>query len=158
MQMKILGAGVLLMLGWLWFYLFVRQFLFNFFTAYPLIKKMQQAQQDLIAIGAKRYTTVSVISCGVVCAIVVAVVLIFCPWYFTACFFGGALVALFMYLPLLGPQNRDMFDAFYTKYYSFVPDDELRTAMFNKKTGQMKVRLHDMGVSDAFIPEFKKKA
>ena len=158
MQMKILGAGVLLMLGWLWFYLFVRQFLFNFFTAYPLIKKMQQAQQDLIAIGAKRYTTVSVISCGVVCAIVVAVVLIFCPWYFTACFFCGALVALFMYLPLLGPQNRDMFDAFCTKYYSFVPDDELRTAMFNKKTGQMKVRLHDMGVSDACIPEFKKKA
>ena len=158
MQMKILGAGVLLMLGWLWFYLFVRQFLFNFFTAYPLIKKMQQAQQDLIAIGAKRYTTVSVISCGVVCAIVVAIVLIFCPWYFIACFFGGALVALFMYLPLLGPQNRDMFDAFCAKYYSFVPDDELRTAMFKKKTGQMKVRLHDMGVSDAFIPEFKKKA
>ena len=52
MQMKILGAGVLLVLGWLWFYLFVRQFLFNFFTAYPLIKKMQAAKEDLIAVGA----------------------------------------------------------------------------------------------------------
>ena len=66
MQMKILGAGVLLVLGWLWFYLFVRQFLFNFFTAYPLIKKMQAAKEDLIAVGAKRYTGVSVASCAVV--------------------------------------------------------------------------------------------
>ena len=157
MQMKILGGGALLMAGWLWFYLFVRQFLFNFLTAYPLIKRMQAAQEDLIAIGAKRYTTVSVISCAVVCAIVIAIVVAFCPWYFIACFFVGALVALFMYLPLLGPANRDMFDAFCMKYYSFVPDDELRTAMYNKKPSQMKVRLHDMGVSDAFIPEFKSK-
>ena len=157
MQMKILGAGALLMVGWLWFYLFVRQFLFNFLTAYPMIKRMQAAQEDLIAIGAKRYTTVSVISCAVVCAIVIAIVVAFCPWYFITCFFVGALVALFMYLPLLGPANRDMFDAFCMKYYSFVPDDELRTAMYNKKPSQMKVRLHDMGVSDAFIPEFKNK-
>ena len=158
MQMKILGAGALLMVGWLWFYLFVRQFLFNFLTAYPMIKRMQAAQEDLIAIGAKRYTTVSVISCAVVCAIVIAIVVAFCPWYFIACFFGGALVALVMYLPLLGFTNRDMFDAFCMKYYSFVPDDELRTAMYNRKPSQMKVRLHDMGVSDAFIPEFKKKS
>ena len=157
MQMKILGAGALLMVGWLWFYLFVRQFLFNFLTAYPMIKRMQAAQEDLIAIGAKRYTTVSVISCAVVCAIVIAIVVAFCPWYFIACFFVGALVALFMYLPLLWPTNRDMFDAFCMKYYSFVPDDELRTAMYNRKPSQMKVRLHDMGVSDAFIPEFKNK-
>lgn len=156
MQMKILGAGALLMVGWLWFYLFVRQFLFNFFTAYPLIKKMRAAQDELIAIGAKRYTTVSVISCAVVCAIVIGIVVALCPWYFTACFFGGALVALFMYLPQLGPRNRAMFDTFCSAYYRFVPDDELRTAMYNRKPSQMKVRLHDMGVSDAFIPEFKK--
>ena len=56
MPMKILGAGALLMAGWFWFYLFVRQFLFNFFTAYPLIKGMQAAKDDLIAIGARRYT------------------------------------------------------------------------------------------------------
>lgn len=156
MQMKILGGGVLLMLGWLWFYLFVRQFLFNFFTAYPLIKGMQAAKEDLIAIGARRYTAVSTVSCAVVCAIVIAIVSIFCPWYFILCFFVGAIVALVMYLPLLGPKNRAMFDSFCTTYYRFVPDDELRTAMYNKKPSQMKVRLHNMGVSDAFIPEFKK--
>lgn len=156
MQMKILGAGVLLVLGWLWFYLFVRQFLFNFFTAYPLIKKMQAVKEDLIAVGAKRYTGVSVASCTVVCVIVIVLVAVLCPWYFVICFFAGALVALFMYLPLLGPKNRDMFDSFCSTYYRFVPDDELRTAMYNKKPSQMKVRLHAMGVSDDFIPEFKK--
>ena len=93
MQMKILGAGALLMVGWLWFYLFVRQFLFNFLTAYPMIKRMQAAQEDLIAIGAKRYTTVSVLSRAVVCAIVIATVVAFGPWYFIACAFGGALVS-----------------------------------------------------------------
>ena len=112
MPMKILGAGALLMAGWFWFYLFVRQFLFNFFTAYPLIKGMQAAKDDLIAIGARRYTAVSVASCAVVCAIVVAIVLIFCPWYFILCFVAGALVALVMYIPLLGPSNRPMFDSF----------------------------------------------
>ena len=156
MQMKILGGGALMVLGWLWFYLFVRQFLFNFFTAYPLIKKMQAAKEDLIAIGAKRYTAVSVVSCAVVCAIVIAIVAIFCPWYFILCFFGGAVVAMVMFLPLLGPSNRAMFDSFCSTYYRFVPDDELRTAMYNKKPSQMKVRLHDMGVSADFIPEFKK--
>lgn len=156
MQMKILGAGALLMAGWLWFYLFVRQFLFNFFTAYPLIKKMQAAQDELIAIGAKRYTTISAISCAVVCAIVIAVVVAFCPWYFMLAFFGGALVALAMYLPLLKPSNRAMFDSFCSSYYRFVPDDELRTAMYNRKPSQMKVRLHEMGLSTDFIPEFKK--
>lgn len=144
------------MLGWFWFYLFVRQFLFNFITAYPLIKAMQKAKEDLIAIGAKRYTAVSVVSCAVVCAIAVAIVLIFCPKYLILCFFGGALVAFFMYLPLMGPSNRAMFDSFCAAYYRFVPDDELRTAMYNKKPSQMKIRLHDMGVSDDFIPQFKK--
>ena len=35
MQMKILGAGALLMAGWLWFYLLERHYLFNYFSAYP---------------------------------------------------------------------------------------------------------------------------
>lgn len=156
MQMKILGGGALLVAGWLWFYLFVRQLFFNFLTAYPLIKGMQAAKEDLIAIGARRYTAVSTGSCIVVCAIVIAIVALLCPWYFVICFFAGAIVAMVMYLPVLGPKNRAMFDSFCSTYYRFVPDDVLRTAMYNKKPSQMKVRLHEMGISDAFIPEFKK--
>ena len=156
MQMKILGGGALLVVGWLWFYLFVRQLFFNFLTAYPLIKGMQVANADLIAIGARRYTAVSTGSCIVVCVIVITIVALLCPWYFIICFFAGAVVAMFMYLPILGPKNRAMFDSFCSTYYRFVPDDVLRTAMYNNKPSQMKVRLHEMGISDAFIPEFKK--
>ena len=156
MQMKILIGGAMLMGGWLWFYMFVRQLLFNLMTAFPLIKKMQKTQTDLIAIGANRYTLVSLAVTGIVCAIVIAIIVGLCPLYMMICFFAGALVALVMYLPLLGPSNRAMFDTFCGSYYRFVPDDELRTAMYNKKPSQMKVRLHDMGLSTDFIPEFKK--
>ena len=48
-----------------------------------------------------------------------------------------------------------MFDSFCAAYYRFVPDDELRTAMYNKKPSQMKKRLHEMRISTDFIPEFK---
>ena len=53
---------------------------------------MNAAQPDLIAIGAKRYTIVSVCSCLVVCAIIVAIVVIFCPLYLLISFFVGAAV------------------------------------------------------------------
>lgn len=156
MEMKILYAGAVLFAGWLWFYLFMRQFLFNFITAYPLIKKMNALQSDLIAIGAKRYTTVSVIMCLLVSAIVIGVIVAFCPLYLELSFAGGALVALLMLINRLSPRNRPMFDAFCVTYYKFVPDDELRTAIYNKKTTQIKARLKDMGISGTFIPEFKK--
>lgn len=43
-----------------------------------------------------------------------------------------------------------MFDSFCAAYYRFVPDDELRTAMYNKKPSQMKKRLHEMRISNRF--------
>ena len=112
MEMKIIFAGAIFFGGWLWFYLFLRQLLFNFCTAFPLIKAMNAAQPDLIAIGAKRYTIVSVCSCLVVCAIIVAIVVIFCPLYLLISFFVGAAVGLLMYLGKLSPKNRPMFDTF----------------------------------------------
>ena len=60
-----------------------------------------------------------------------------------------------MYIGRLSPKNRNMFDSFCAAYYRFVPDDELRTAMYNKKPSQMKKRLHEMRISPDFIPEFK---
>ena len=47
MEMKVLFGGAIMLGGWLWFYLFVRQFLFNFMTAYPLIKQMTAADAEL---------------------------------------------------------------------------------------------------------------
>lgn len=157
MSMKIMWGGAIMFGGWLWFYMFMRQFLFNIMTANPLIKKMTQTDGELIAVGAKRYTTVSLIVCGLVGAIIAAVVVILCPLYLIICFFVGAVVALISFLPRLGPNNRDMFDTFCGAYYRFVPDDELRTAMYNKKPSQMKLRLHTMGLSTDFIPKFEDK-
>lgn len=155
--MNFMYAGVFLALGWLWFYLFIRQLMFNFLTAYPLIKKMTSLQGELIAVGAKRYTHISVAVSLFFSLAFAAAVIAFLSTYLVVCFFIGAAVALIMFAPKLSYKNRDMFDSFCSAYYRFVPDDALRTAMYNKKPSQMKVRLHEMGLASDFIPKFEKK-
>ena len=157
MEMKVIFAGAMFLVGWLWFYLFFRQFLFNILVAFPMIKAMNKAQTDLIAIGAKRYTIVSLIACTVVCAIVAGIIIWLCPLYLIISFLVGALVGFVMYIGKLTPKNRAMFDVFCNAYYRFVRDDELRTLMYNKNPHKMKVRLHTMGVSTDWIPDFKDK-
>ena len=154
--MQYMWFGVALMGGWFWFYLFVRQFLFDFTIAYPLTKKMRNTAEDLILSAANKYTTVSVVVCSVFMALSVFLVLRFLKTFYVIGFFAGALVCLIMLIGKLTPRDRSMFDVFCSTYYRFVPDDELRTAMYNKKPSQMKLRLHDMGLSTEFIPEFKK--
>ena len=155
MEMKILYSGAMLFGGWLWSYLFVRQFLFNVLTAYPLIKQMLALKDELIAVGAKRYTTTSMVVCILVSAIVIAIVAGLCPVYLIISFFVGALVAFAMLFKRMSYKNRAMFDTFCSSYHRFVPDDELRTAMYNKKTGQIKSRLKAMELTGSFVPDFK---
>lgn len=155
MQMKILWAAAVFFFGWLWAYLLLRQLLFNFVTAYPMIRKMNSLQEDLIAIGAKRYTAVSCVVCVILSAIILFLVIrLFAP-YLQISFAVGAVLALVLLISRVSPKNKPMFDAFCSSYYRFVPDDELRTAIYNKKTGQIKSRLKAMGISGTFIPEFK---
>ena len=154
-EWKIMLTGAIFLGGWLWSYLFIRQLLFNFFTAYPLIKKMNGLQENLIDIGAKRYTTVSVITCSFLAVVILALVLRFCPLYLMLAFLAGALIAIILLIPRVSSKNRAMFDSFCSAYYRFVPDDELRTAMYNKKTGQIKSRLKAMGVEGSFMSDFK---
>ena len=155
METKIMLGAALFFGGWLLSYLFIRQFLFNLLTAFPLIRKMQALQADLIAVGAKRYTIISSVVCCLLTGIVFLIVLRFCPLYQIICFAIGVISALLMLVNKLGPANRPVFDSFCTAYCRFVPDDELRTAMYNKKTGQMKSRLKAMEIQGSFIPEFK---
>lgn len=157
MEIKIMLAGALFLGGWLWAYLFLRQIFFNYTTAFPMIQKMNSLQEDLIAVGAKRYTVVSVVFCGVVAAAILAAVLVWCPLYIRIGFLTGAVVAVVLLIPRVSARNREMFDSFCNSYCRFVPDDELRTAMYNKKTGQMKARLKAMGIDGSFIPDFKEK-
>ncbi len=155
MQMQIIWAAAVFFGGWLWAYLFIRQLLFNLMTAYPLIRKMRAARADLIAVGADRYTTISMIVCCFFLLLIAGLVVRFCKLYMIIAFFVGGLSATLMLLGKLSPENRAMFDAFCTTYYRFVPDDELRTAMFNKKPGQIKQRLYNMDLARDMVPEFK---
>lgn len=156
MEIKIMLAAALFLAGWLWSYLFLRQLLFNLITAFPLIKKMRSLREDLIAVGANRYTVISVVTCAVISLIVLFVVIRFCPLYLIISFAAGAVIALVFLFNKLSPNNRPMFDSFCTAYCRFVADDELRTAMYNKKTGQIKSRLKALGIEGSFVPEFKK--
>ena len=156
---KIMLAAAILLGGFLWSYLFVRQICYNYIIAFPMIRKMNDLQPDLIAVGAKRYTTVSVIATGFLAALILALVI----WFFRTperlylliSFAVGAIAALVMFLIRMKPDNKEMFDLFANAYYRFVPDDELRTALAKKEYKQIRPRLKEMGVRGTFIPKFK---
>ena len=155
MEIKIMLAAAIFFGGWLLSYVFLRQLLFNFLIAYPLIKKMQALDPDLIAVGAKRYTNTSVAVCVVSIAVVVFIVVFLCPTYLIISFFVGMAFCLAMLISKISPNNRSMFESFCTGYCRFVPDDELRTIMYNKETKKINRRLRELGYGSSFVPEFK---
>ena len=154
MAMKIMWAAAIFFGGWLFFYLFGRQLVFNFTAAYPTIRKMREQDKELIAPGADKYTNISVLVCVVTIAIVAAIVIRFCPLYLIISCAVGAVSALLMYLPHAKISDRGTFDLFCSAYSRFVPDDELRTAMFNRKPKEIRKRIHEMGLDPAFVPAF----
>ena len=123
-----------------------------------LIRKMQELDPGLIAVGAKRYTTTSVLVCSVISAVVLFVILFFCPTYMKIAFFVGAALCLVMLLGKLTPDNKNMFENFCAGYCRFVPDDELRTLMYNKEIKKIDRRLRELGYDRSFVPKFKDKA
>ena len=78
----------------------------------------------------------------------------FCPVYLWVSFLVGAVSALAFLVSRISVDNRDMFDSFCDAYCRFIPDDELRNAMYNKKTGLVKSRLKAMGIEGNFVPVF----
>ena len=112
MAMKIMWAAAIFFGGWLFSYLFVRQLVFNFMSAYPMIKKMRSQDQDLIAPGADKYTNISVIVCIVAILIVCFIVIRFCKLYLIISFFVGLVSALVMFIPRLKITERGTFDLF----------------------------------------------
>lgn len=157
-ETKIFLCGALFLGGWLWSYLFIRQIMFNSLVASPLIKKMQSLREDLIAIGAQRYTVTSTVVCSFVAALLLFIVWYLCrkEWLFLAVFAAGAVIAFIMLIKMVTPRNRAMYETFCNAYCRFVPDDELRNAIFNKKTGPIRARLKEMGINESFTPEFRK--
>ena len=156
-EIKIMLCGVLVLGGFLWSYLFMRQFLYNLLVAYPLIKKMNALQPDLIAIGAKRYTNTSVAVSLLIGGALLFAVIRFCPLYLSISFGVGALAAILFIIPRMKPDNKAMFDLFSNAYARFIPDDELRTMLYNKDYSKIRSRLRIMGIIGTFVPEFDKK-
>ena len=154
MAMKIMWAAAIFFGGWLFSYLFVRQLAFNFIAAYPMIKKMRSQDKDLIAPGADKYTNISVIVCVVLILIICFVVVRFCKLYLIVSFAVGLVSALLMFLPHLKITERGTFDLFCSAYSRFVPDDELRTAIFERDPKAIRSRLRDMGLDSSIIPTF----
>ena len=154
MAMKIMWAAAIFFGGWLFFYLFGRQLVFNFSAAYPTIKKMREQDKELIAPGADKYTNISVLVCVVTIVVVAAIVIRFCPLYLMISCAVGAVSALLMYLPHAKLSDRGTFDLFCSAYSRFVPDVELRTAMFNRKPKEIRKRVREMGLDPAFVPIF----
>ena len=152
---RIMLYAVVFFFGFLWSYLFLRQFLYNLLIAFPLIKKMNRLQMDLIAPGAFRYTMVSCFVCFFLAAILLFLVIYFMALDLIIFFAIGAVMATILYLIRMRPTNRQMFDLFVDAYYRFIPDDELRTLLYKKEYKKIKPRLKQMGISDTFLPNFK---
>ena len=154
-ETKIMLCGVLVLGGFLWSYLFIRQLLFNFMTAHPMIRKMNKLQPGLIAAGARNYTIVSDIVCFLVAAVILFLIIRFCPLYIQLSFAGGALVAFLFIVFRMRPSNKETFDLFCKTYCRFVPDDDLRTILANTEYPKVKAQLKKMGIKGTFIPAFK---
>ena len=157
MEIKIMLAAALFFAGFLWVYLIIRQFLFNLSIAYPTLNKMKALKEDLIVIGAWRYTHISMVVCVLVSAVVLFVVIRFCPAYLLISFGVGSLICFLMLVFKIKPQNKSMFDNFCTAYCRFVQDDELRTLMFEKDYKKIDRRLRELGCTGSFVPEFQKE-
>ena len=154
MAMKIMWAAAIFFGGWLFSYLFFRQLSFNFLVAYPTVKKLRGLDPELVAPGADKYTNMSVLVCVLTIAVISFVVIRFCKLYLIISFFVGVVSALLMFLPKMKFTDRDTFNLFCSAYSRFVPDDELRTAMYERKPKEIRSRLKAMELDSSVIPTF----
>lgn len=131
MEMKIMYGALIFVAGWFYFYICLRQLIFDFTVAYPLISRFGKAKNGELfaARGANRLNTISVIIWLVICVGLGFLVAYFAALYLTICFFVGAVLGIILYIKRLGPGTRSNFEAFCHTYCRFVPDDDLRQAM-----------------------------
>lgn len=143
MEMKIMYGALIFVAGWFYFYICLRQLIFDFTVAYPLIAKFGKAKDGELfgAKGAYRLNTISVIIWLVICAVFAFLVIRFAALYLIICFFGGSVLGLILYIKKLGPGTKSNFEAFCHTYCRFVPDDDLRQAMHQCDFPKMRAAL-----------------
>lgn len=146
LPMKIMYFALLAMAGWVYFYICVRQLVFDFTVGYRLIKVFDGVKEDVFAAqGARRLNTISVIMWAIICAGFLWLVIHFAATYLIIGFAVGALGALAMYSRRLGPRTRYNFEAFCRTYCRFCTDDALRQAMANCDVPKMHAALKALG-------------
>ena len=147
MEMKIMYGALIFVGGWFYFYICLRQLIFNFTVAYPLISRFGKAKDGELfgARGAFRMNTISVVIWLVICVGLGFLVVHFAALYLIICFFVGALLGLILYIKRLGPRTKSNFEAFCRTYCRFVPDDDLRQAMAQADLPKMRAALRALG-------------
>lgn len=155
MEMKIMYGALIFVAGWFYFYICLRQLIFDFTVAYPLISKFGKAMNgDLFAAkGANRLNTISVIIWLVICVGLGFLVVHFAALYLIISFFVGAVLGIILYIKKLGPSTKSNFEAFCHTYCRFVPDDDLRQAMNQCDLPKMRAALRALNCDLKF--EFK---
>ncbi len=158
MDLKIMWAALVFLGGWLWFYFILRQLIFNLATALPMLNRFKKAGgEKLMSVNAKRFLSISIIIWFVISAGVCYLVIHFAPPYLYISFLIGGVVGALLHIKHYGPDTKANYNDFCSTYYRFVPDDVLRTAMYNNKLSEMKARLAELEVNKKLvIPEFKR--
>lgn len=72
--------------------------------------------------------------------------LYFAALYLKISFLVGGVLGALLYIRHYGPDTQSNYNDFCSTYYRFVPDDALRTHMYDNKISQMKARLDEMGI------------
>lgn len=155
MEMKIMYGALIFVAGWFYFYICLRQLIFDFTVAYPLISKFGKAMNGELfaAKGANRLNTISVIIWLVICVGLGFLVVHFAALYLIISFFVGAVLGIILCIKKLGPSTKSNFEAFCHTYCRFVPDDDLRQAMNQCDLPKMRAALRALNCDLKF--EFK---
>ncbi len=146
-------GALLFIVGWFYYYICLRQLLFDFTVGYPLIGKFGKAGV-MAATGAHRLNTISVLIWFVICVLLGFVALRFLHGYLLISFLIGVALGLVMFLNRLTARTRSNFDAFCRTYCRFVEDDDLRNAMYQADLPKMRAALRALG-SDLTFDDFK---
>lgn len=132
MEAKIMYGALMIVAGWVYFYICIRQLVFDFTVGYPIIRLFATDDDRLIvAKPARNLNTVSVCVWFLLCGVLGFLVVWFCSLWLMIPFWVGVIVGVVCYINKLGPKTKSNMDAWMRTYYRFMPDDELRTACYH---------------------------
>jgi hypothetical protein len=142
MEVKIMYGALIFIAGWLYFYICLRQLIYDFTVGFPLISKFGAAGEKILcAKNARRLNIISVVIWAAICVGLAWVTFRFCPLYLLLSFWAGVLLGVGLYIKKMGPRTKSNFEAFCRTYYRFMPDEELRAAAYEGDLPRLRAAL-----------------